>query len=304
MQTTSNLLMIRPVAFGFNAETAVNNSFQKVSDATDIQQKAIKEFNDFVLKLIAAQLNVTVIDDTLIPHTPDSIFPNNWISFDSNGSVCLYPMFAINRRAERKQPVINDIANKFFVDEIVDLTHYENENIFLEGTGSMVLDRQNRIAYACISARTNKQLLNTWCKKMNYTCCYFNATDENGFEIYHTNVMMCVAENYVVICLQSIADAQDKLKVLDSIAKTKKQIIEISYRQMNCFAGNMLQVKNTNGDNRLIMSSQAYASLTANQIDQLNGFNTIINSDIKTIETNGGGSARCMIAEIFLKQRF
>jgi hypothetical protein len=295
--------MIRPVAFTYNAQTAINNGFQKADGVHNIQQKAVKEFDDFVVKLLAAQINVTVIDDTPTPHTPDSIFPNNWISFHGNGCVYLYPMFAINRRAERKQHIINSISKKFYVDKIIDLTNYENDKIFLEGTGSMVLDRENSIAYACISARTNKLILDEWCKKMNYTFCIFNATDDKGVTIYHTNVMICVADEYVVVCLESVKDINEKKQIINCINKTNKQIIEITQNQVNNFAGNMLQVKNTKGDKFLIMSTQAYASLTANQISQLNKFNNIIHSDIKTIETNGGGSARCMIAEIFLKQR-
>jgi hypothetical protein len=300
MQTTSHLLMIKPVAFDFNAETAVNNAFQQEGSNENAQQKAEAEFDEFVQKLSAAGVDVTVVQDTADPHTPDSIFPNNWISFHQDGSIVLYPMYAVNRRAERKQHVLDTIAAKFEVKQQIDFTSKENEDHFLEGTGSMVLDRDNKIAYACLSPRTDRALFEEWCSKMNYTPCSFYSVDEKGGEIYHTNVMMCVADQYVVICLDSIRNTEERDKVFDTITDSGKTIIEISYKQMNQFAGNMLQVENRTGQRYLVMSSQAYNALTHRQIQELESYNPIIHSDLSTIETNGGGSARCMMAEVFL----
>jgi hypothetical protein len=300
MQTTSHLLMIKPVAFDFNAETAVNNAFQQQGSNENAQQKAENEFDTFVKKLTVAGVDVTVVKDTQEPHTPDSIFPNNWISFHQDGTIVLYPMYAVNRRAERKQHVIDAIAAKFKLNNTIDLSAHEKNNLFLEGTGSMVLDREKKIAYACLSPRTDKTILEEWCKQMNYTPCSFYSVDESGGEIYHTNVMMCVADKYVVICLDSIRDNNERQQVINTINKSGKQIIEIAYPQMNRFAGNMLQVQNASGEKILVMSSQAYTSLTPSQVKQLESFNRILHSDLTTIETNGGGSARCMMAEVFL----
>ncbi len=292
--------MIKPVAFDFNAETAVNNAFQQQGSNANAQQKAEAEFDGFVQKLTAAGIDVTIVQDTAEPHTPDSIFPNNWISFHTDGSIVLYPMYAVNRRAERKQHVLDTIAAKFEVKNTIDFTSKENEQHFLEGTGSMVLDREHKIAYACLSPRTDKTVFEEWCSKMNYRPCSFYSVDENGGEIYHTNVMMCVADEYVVICLDSIRDSIERDNVFDTIVESGKSVIEISYNQMNRFAGNMLQVQNKNGQRYLVMSSQAYNALNAEQIAELESYNPIIHSDLTTIETNGGGSARCMMAEVFL----
>lgn len=298
---TSNILMIRPVQFAYNAETAVNNSFQVASNDASVQEKALQEFDAFVAKLQANGIDVTVVQDTAEPHTPDSIFPNNWISFHSNGTICLYPMFAVNRRQERKQHVLDAIVGKFVVDSNIDFTGSEANNVFLEGTGSMVLDRDKQIAYACLSPRTDKDLLQLFCKQFDYTPVAFIANDENGSAIYHTNVMMCVADKFVVICLVSITDETEKNMVIQSIENSGKTIIDISFYQMNHFAGNMLQVCNQQGDKFLVMSSQAYHSLTSEQVATIESYQPIIHADITTIETNGGGSARCMMAEVFLQ---
>ena len=302
-QTTSNLLMIRPVAFDFNAETAVNNAFQQAGSNHDAQIKAEKEFDDFVYVLRNAGVDVTVIQDTPEPRTPDSIFPNNWISFHDDGTIVLYPMFAVNRRAERKPHVIETLKKKFIISNTIDLSSFEKENLFLEGTGSMVLDRMNKISYACISARTDLSVLKEWCQKTKYTHCSFRSVDQKGGEIYHTNVMMCVADRFVVICLDSIPDAEEKNKVIQQINQSGKEIISITLDQMNQFAGNMLQVENKEGKKYLVMSSRAYRSLTPEQIGKINTYNEILHSDLHTIETNGGGSARCMMAEIFLEEK-
>lgn len=301
MQHSSHLLMIRPVRFDFNAETAVNNSFQVNAKDLLAQEKAAEEFNQFISVLTQNGIDVTVVNDTPEPHTPDSIFPNNWISFHSDGSICLYPMYAQNRRLERKESVLEAIDKKFIVSKKIDFSTYEQSNIFLEGTGSMVLDRDHRIAYACLSPRTDLTILKDFCIQLNYTPIYFWALDGGNQPIYHTNVMMCVADEYVVICLESIPDLAERQLVVDSITQSGKAIIAISFDQMNHFAGNMLQVHNQSGKKFLVMSSQAFRSLNKVQIEQIEGYNPIIHSDITTIETNGGGSARCMMAEVFLQ---
>ena len=282
-------------------ETAVNNLFQVAStEGYDVQLKALAEFDAFVEKLTANGIDVTVVQDTPEPHTPDSIFPNNWVSFHSNGTVCMYPMFAVNRRLERKQHVLEVIKQKFAVKYTIDFSVYENNQTYLEGTGSMVLDRDNQMAYACLSQRTNKFVLREFCKSMNYTPITFTANDEKGNPIYHTNVMMCIADAYVVICLASITEDFEREYLVKALNSSGKQIIDITFNQLNHFAGNMLQVKNANDEKLLVMSTQAYNSLDDSQVKTLESYNTIIHSDISTIEANGGGSARCMMAEVFL----
>ncbi|MBL0743637.1 citrulline utilization hydrolase CtlX [Chryseolinea lacunae] len=298
-QTTSHLLMIRPVQFAFNTQTAVNNAFQSTQD-TNAQELALTEFDNFVTLLRQNGIDVTVVNDTPEPHTPDSIFPNNWISFHDDGSVVLYPMYAVNRRQERKPHVLEQLQKQFVIHHRVDLSPYENKDIFLEGTGSMVLDRENKIAYACLSQRTDANVLKEFCAKLGYTSQAFTATDANGYPIYHTNVMMCVADQYVVICLDSIPDATERKATVEAISKTGKTIIDITLDQMNHFAGNMLQVNNEAGKKFLIMSSQAFRALSAEQVSAIETFNPIIHSNLDTIERNGGGSARCMMAEVFL----
>lgn len=301
MQYTDHLLMIEPAHFGFNAETAVNNTFQK-NNHENVQQQALKEFTDLVKLLRENDIDVIVIKDSTEPYTPDSIFPNNWISFHEDGKVFLYPMFALNRRKERKPFVLEEFKTRFKIESITDLSHYENENLFLEGTGSMVLDRENKIAYACISPRTSPVLLSEFCRINDYTEIIFSSKDMNGADIYHTNVLMCVADKFAVICLESIEDKAEKEKVIASLAETNKEIIEISLKQLNSFAGNMLQVKNLKDELFLVMSEQAYKSLNTLQVKKISKYNRLLFSPLITIETAGGGSARCMIAEIFNKK--
>mgnify|MGYP001005846019 CR=1 FL=1 len=298
MQHCNQLLMIRPVNFGFNAETAVNNAFQ--TNTGQVQQAALREFDNFVSLLRRHRVNVLVIEDSPEPFTPDSIFPNNWISFQEHARIFLYPMFAPNRRKERKPAVLEIIKNRFRVDEIVDLSCYENEGHFLEGTGSLVLDRENKIAFACRSPRTSEKILNEFCRLSGYTACCFHATDQRGMPIYHTNVMMCVADRYAVICIDSIADIAERENLLVQIRLTNKEVIPITQDQLDHFAGNMLQVMNAEGQSLLIMSSQAYHSLNAEQAVRLENHNPILHAPLETIESAGGGSARCMLAEIFL----
>ena len=300
MQTTSHILMIRPVSFAFNEQTAVNNAFQVAGTGKNIQEKALAEFDGFVTKLEAKGIDVMVINDTPEPHTPDSIFPNNWISFHDNGSVVLYPMYAVNRRLERKPNVIEEIKKRFTVRHTIDYSKFEEQEKFLEGTGSIVLDRDKNIAYACLSPRTDKELFKQYCEEMGFHPVLFTATDQKGGQIYHTNVMMCVADKYVVICLDAIADEHERAYVVNTIKNSGKELIEITLEQMNHFAGNMLQVNNRDGKKFLVMSTQAFESLTSQQINKLTAYNEIIHSSLNTIESNGGGSARCMMAEVHL----
>lgn len=300
MQTTSNVLMIRPLHFVYNEETAVNNSFQKKWNQDNLSEKAVQEFDELVKELQKQDIEITVIEDSPVPHTPDAIFPNNWISFHESGIYCLYPMFAPNRRKERKTEVLDIIRKKFHYHKLFDFTDYESENLFLEGTGSMVLDRDKRLAYACISPRTSLLVLEDFCKKLGYRHVVFHATDKTGNNIYHTNVMMCVADKYVVICIDSIMDAEEKKYVTETILSSGKEIIPINLEQMNQFAGNMLQLENKNKEKILVMSTAAWLSLSPNQKEKLTQYNRIVHASLQSIESNGGGSARCMIAEIHL----
>jgi len=303
MQTTNSLLMIRPVDFRFNEQTASNNRFQQDSDEKNVQQKALKEFDGFVLELRNNGIDVTVINDTLQPETPDSIFPNNWISLHEDGTVVLYPMFSENRRMERRQDILEELGNKFIVSQVIDLSDYENKNHFLEGTGSLVLDRKAKIAYACRSLRTSEDVIEDFCTQTGYNFVLFNALDGTGFPIYHTNVMMCIAEEFAVICLDAIPDLIQRDMVADSLSNNGKTVMDITIDQMNQFAGNMLQVKNDKNESLLVMSDQAYHALSKEQIDLLETYNKIVTAPISTIEKHGGGSARCMLAEIHLPKR-
>jgi hypothetical protein len=300
MQTTNHILMIRPVAFKFNEQTATNNKFQKASAQVDVHEQALKEFDDFVALLTLNGVAVTVIDDTLQPETPDSIFPNNWVSFHENGEVVLYPMFSENRREERRHDILEKLQEKFLVQKVTDLSTHEAQDIFLEGTGSLVLDRDHKIAYACLSFRTNEIALEKFCKATGYTPVVFNAVDSTGFPIYHTNVMMCIGDKFAVVCLDSIPDDVERENLTDSFAATGKEIIAIDFDQMNHFAGNMLQVKNTAEESLLVMSEQAYLALTKDQVNILSKHARLLHTPLYTIEENGGGSARCMLAEVHL----
>lgn len=286
--------------FMYNAETAVNNSFQIKSEQANLTEKAVKEFDILVGQLQKEGVNVTVVEDSPSPHTPDAIFPNNWISFHESGVYCLYPMFAPNRRKERKVEVLDIIKKKFNYHELIDFTEYESRSKFLEGTGSMVLDREKRLAYACLSPRTDISVLEVFCKKMNYKPIAFHATDDKGQAIYHTNVMMCVADQFVVICLDSITNSEEKKYITETILASDKQIIDITSAQMNQFAGNMLQLENKNHEKIMVMSSAAWNSLDLKQKQLLTQKNRIVHSSLQNIESNGGGSARCMIAEIHM----
>ncbi|AIJ38711.1 amidinotransferase [Flavobacterium psychrophilum] len=306
-QTTNSILMIRPVAFRMNEQTAVNNYYQKVIDGLSpetVNAKAQEEFDTFVNKLRMVGVDVTVVDDTLEPSTPDSIFPNNWISFHESGDVALYPMFAENRRLERREEILDILEDKgFLVNEIMDYSSAEEDGFFLEGTGSIVLDRENDKAYCALSPRADEELFIEFCEDFEYTPVIFEAfqTVENERKlIYHTNVMMCVADTFAVICADCIDDKKERKMVLDSLKSDGKEIVLITEDQMNNFAGNMLEIQGADERRYLIMSASAHKSLTKKQIAQLEEHITILSSSLDTIEACGGGSARCMMAEIFL----
>ena len=307
-QITSTILMIRPVRFRFNEQTAVNNYYQQQTGdlkPEEVIRKAQQEFDDFVQVLRQHGIEVIVIEDTTKPDTPDSIFPNNWISFHEDGRVVVYPMYAENRRLERREDILEILQRKhaFTMTEKVDFTFYEAKNKFLEGTGSIVLDRVNKIAYAALSQRTNEVALEEFCDKFDYEPVLFTAyqnVDGHRLPIYHTNVMMCIAEKFSILCAESIDDQQERNTVINKLEATGREVVFISEEQKGFFAGNMLQVANTAGEKYLIMSTAAYNSLTDLQVNNIHKYCPIIHSPLHTIEALGGGSARCMMAEIFL----
>ncbi len=299
--------MIRPVAFRMNEQTAVNNYYQKVLDGLSpetVNAKAQEEFDAFVTKLRMVGVDVTVVEDTITPDTPDAIFPNNWISFHESGDVALYPMFAENRRHERREDVLDILEDKgFVINEIMDYTSAEEDGYFLEGTGSIVLDRENDKAYCALSPRADEELFIEFCEDFEYTPVIFEAYQTVNGErklIYHTNVMMCIGETFAVICADCIDDKKERKMVLDSLRGDEKEVILITEEQVNNFAGNMLEVKGTDDRRYLVMSKSAYQSLTKKQIAQIEEHVTILSLNLDTIEACGGGSARCMMAEIFL----
>lgn len=308
-QITNQLMMVRPVAFHMNEQTAVNNFFQKAWDGGTkeaIQQKALKEFNDLVALLKLEGVKVTIFEDTEEPATPDSIFPNNWVSFHEDGKVRLYPMFAPNRREERRNDIISRLKKQFHIKKVVNLVKWESKRAYLEGTGSVLLDRQNEIVYAALSDRTMEEPLNDFCNGIGYELVPFHANQtvsEARLPIYHTNVMMCLGEKFAVVCMDSIDDDLEKERLEDSLVDTGKEIIEISEEQAEQFAGNMIQVIGRNERRLIVMSSAAYFSLDRTQISSLSAHGNLIYSDIKVIEMLGGGSVRCMLAEIFLEQK-
>ncbi len=307
-QTTNTILMIRPINFRMNEQTAVNNYYQKILDnllPETVNKKAQQEFDAFVEKLQNIGVNVIVVNDSKAFDTPDSIFPNNWISFHQNGNVGLYPMFAENRRLERREDILETLeSNGFLIKNIVDYTSGEEEDVFLEGTGSLLLDRVHGKAYCALSPRADEELFIEFCEDFEFTPIIFNANQTvNGMRkaIYHTNVMMCLGETFAVICLSSIDNKQERKNVIQHLKEDGKEIIDITEDQVNNFAGNMLQVKGANNELYLIMSQSAYDSLTISQIDALKKHNkAIVSSSLDTIEACGGGSARCMMAEVFL----
>lgn len=308
-QTTNTILMIRPVSFRMNEQTAVNNYYQKVVAnllPATVNANAQNEFDAYVEKLESFGVNVIVVSDTLEFDTPDSIFPNNWISFHEDGTVGVYPMFAKNRRQERREDILAIIEEKgFLIENVVDYTSAEEEDVFLEGTGSLLLDRANRKAYCALSPRVDEDLFIEFCEDFEYTPVVFTANqtvDGQRKAIYHTNVMMCLAETFAVVCLHSIDDKKERKNLLKHLKDDGKKVIDISEDQVRNFAGNMLQVRGANDQRYLVMSQAAYKSLTPFQISQIETHCPIIYSSLDTIEACGGGSARCMMAEVFLQK--
>lgn len=304
-QITDTVLMVEPVAFGYNDQTAVNNYFQQNDQlsASDIQNLAYKEFTTMVKILRAHKVNVIVQKDSPLPVTPDSVFPNNWITFHEDGKIVIYPMFATNRRTERRKDIITKvIGNGFGMTELIDYSSYENENIFLEGTGSMILDRENKIAYAALSERTNEQLFRKLCSKLGYIPVSFHANQTvNGIRlpVYHTNVMLCAGDRFVVVCDESIDDEEERKRVLGIFRSTSKEIISISEKQMHHFAGNMLQLVNTKNEKLLVMSQSSFEVLNTDQLASLSKYSQLVSIAVPTIEKYGGGSVRCMMVEVF-----
>lgn len=306
MQITNTILMIRPVSFRMNEQTAVNNYFMEDIDLKnqEINKKAQEEFDAFVVELRNKGVNVIVVQDTKEPDTPDSIFPNNWISFHANGTVGVYPMFAENRRNERRDDIFDILeSNGFKINDVVDYTSAEEEELFLEGTGSILINRVNKKAYCALSERADEELFIEFCEDFDFFPVIFTAyqsVDGKRLPIYHTNVMMALAENFVIICADSIDDKKEKKNVLDHLKKDGKEIITITEQQMHHFAGNMLQVLGSEDKRYMVMSSAAFHSLTKEQITKIENHCSILHSSLHTIETCGGGSARCMMAEVFL----
>ncbi len=309
-QTTNTILMVRPISFRANEQTASNNYYQKTVDGKSpekLQQLAEQEFDDYVEKLRSIGVNVVIYDSKDNLDTPDAHFPNNWISFHQNGTIGLYPMFAPNRRLERREDVLETIEEKGFkIDNVIDYTSAEDAGFFLEGTGSLILDRVNRKAYCALSARADEELFIEFCEDFEYTPIVFKAYQTvNGQrkEIYHTNVMMCIGETFAVICLDCIDDKKERKNVISNLKADGKELIIISEAQVANFAGNMLQVRGKNDKLYLIMSQAAYHSLSQGQIDTIEKHSAIISSSLQTIEACGGGSARCMMAEVFLPKQ-
>jgi hypothetical protein len=305
-QNTSHILMIRPVSFRYNEQTATNNHYQRIIDTVrpdEVQPRAQAEFGGFVEVLRNAGVQVTVVDDTVEPDTPDSLFPNNWVSFHADGRVFLYPMLAPNRRLERRRDIVDMLAQTHHVHQVVDLSALEAEGEILEGTGSMVLDRANKVAYACLSLRTTDRALDAWAGLSGFRVVRFTATQRHGdgySPIYHTNVMMSLGTELAVVCADTVRDPAERDMLLNSLSSSGLRIVLISEEQKNSFAGNMLQLIDREGHRLMVMSSQAFGSLTSEQKEEIGRSNRIIHAPLDVIETFGGGSARCMMAEVFL----
>lgn len=301
-QSTARQFMIRPAGFSFNRETRPTNAFQHSAGLpADLSGVARDEFDRMADHLVSAGVEVTVFEDINGLETPDAVFPNNWISLHQSGKVVLYPMMAPNRRKERRPDIIDSLREKFHVEDIIDLTHFENEGKYLEGTGSMVLDRRYKIAYAAISPRTHPEPLQAFSEALGYEIVQFHASDKNNVPIYHTNVMMCVGDSFAVVCLEALKNEDERHNLRSVLEETEKFVIEISLDQVAAFAGNMLLVRNNAGQKMMVMSTSAFESLTAQQKMMLEEFTSrLVYVDIPAIEATGGGSARCMLAEIHL----
>jgi hypothetical protein len=297
--------MIRPAAFAFNEQTSGNNFFQlnPSAERDEVQKTAVKEFDNMVGILRDNRVNVVVIDDTKEPRKPDAIFPNNWISTSPGGTICLFPMYANNRRMEKRPDILKLLGQEFDVKDVQDWSEFEKQDRFLEGTGSMIIDHDNKMIYAAISERTNVQVLEKFASANDYQAIVFIATDKNGKHIYHTNVMMTLGDNFAVLCEESIDEEWELIAVRQILESTDHNIIGITREQMHCFAGNMQQLKTTTGEKILVMSETAYQSLRVEQRHLLEAYSQLLPIPIPTIEQAGGGSVRCMIAEIFLHRK-
>ncbi len=305
-QTTSRILMVRPHRFVFNPATSGSNAFQRQAapgEAEKFEKLALEEFDRMVTLLRENDVEVIVKQDTPQPPKPDAVFPNNWIMFHHSGDISIFPMEAENRRNERRMDIIDDLREDFVVQSINDFSGYEVHDKFLEGTGSMIFDHRNRVGYACISSRTDADLFNEFCGQMKYEPQSFSAFDKNGRRIYHTNVIMCVGKEMVVLCVESIRDEEEKERITNRIADSGLELIDISLKQMNQFAGNMLQLTNSRAEELLVMSSRAFESLTPRQVAAIEKYCRIVHTPLTTIENLGGGSARCMMAEVFLPRK-
>ena len=306
MPLSSTILMIRPAAFGYNHETAANNFFQSNPHSEtkeDIQQNALQEFDMMVSVLRKNEINVIVIEDTIEPAKPDAIFPNNWFCTLASGQLCVFPMFAKSRREEKRDDVIQQLVNKFQVADFQDWSEYEADGRYLEGTGSMLIDQENKLIFACLSERTDASVLEKFARRNGYNAMAFTATDKDGHAIYHTNVMMALGEKFCILCDESLEDETEIIALKQLLESSDREIINISRKQMQSFAGNMLELKNKKGDSILVMSKTAYKSLTEDQLLQLRKYSRPLPIEVSIIEKVEGGSVRCMIAEIFLKQK-
>ncbi|MGV3502647.1 MAG: citrulline utilization hydrolase CtlX [Adhaeribacter sp.] len=303
MQTSASILMVRPARFGFNPQTAATNAFQKHLTGLspeEISHKAREEFDAFVDLLRDKGVKVVVASDTPEPAKPDAVFPNNWISLHPDGRVVLYPMQAASRRTERRPELLELLGQEYQVSEIVDLSGAEKQGRYLEGTGSMILDHDHRLAYACLSPRTDPKLLESFCRQFGYQPLAFHAFDHTGGAVYHTNVMLCIGTRFAVLATDTIREEEERYLVLSSLRHTGHEVIAITMDQLRHFAGNMLEVQNQEGKHFLVMSEQARLSLRPDQVQAIGQYAEILAPPLYTIEQIGGGSARCMMAEIFL----
>lgn len=289
--------------FGYNAETAQSNSFQRNSALPDneIQKRALKEFEELARKIEDAGIGLKVFNDTALPEKPDAIFPNNWFSTHSDGTVILYPMQSPSRRLERREDIIEWLRHHYRVSRIIDLTHFEQQEKFLEGTGSLVFDHNNKIVYASVSPRTDSELVEIVAKELACKPCLFKTLDNNSKEIYHTNVVMSVSKQLAVVCLESVIEGKEKFR--QELLSSGRELLELNYHQLENFAGNMLMLRNSKGGSVMVMSGRAFRSINTEQIKLIEKYAEIVCSDVNTIEQIGGGSVRCMLAEVFLEKR-
>jgi hypothetical protein len=304
-QVAEKILMVRPAAFGFNTETAANNFFQNKTDLTQeqLQQKAVQEFDVMVKGLRSEEIEVLVVQDTATPQKPDAIFPNNWFNTTVEGVLNIFPMFAQNRREEKRDDILQQLANNFTIDHVFDWTEYEAEAKYLEGTGSMIIDHRNKFVYACISPRTHPAVVEKFAAANGYKAFTFPAVDNEGREIYHTNVMMCIGEGFALFCPKAISDDTERIAVAQLLETTGHENIYITQEQMKSFAGNMLHLKNKKGEYFIAMSETAFNALTQEQKEKLQQYGKLLPFNVSTIERVNGGSVRCMIAEIFLRAK-